>query len=205
VVASVTALGYARHYDRHGGARLAAAYALFVATMLLVLLADGVFVLLFAWESMSLAGYLLVVHEHERAEVRRACLVYLVMAHGGAAFIVAGLLLLWATGGAMDFGAIAAAPGFPSLVRDAAFLALLVGFGTKAGAVPLHVWLPRAHSVAPSHVSALMSGVMLKTALYGIARVAFDLLAGGPAWWGWLVLGAGLGSGPLGRPRRARG
>jgi hydrogenase-4 component B len=198
---SLAALGYGRRYDHHGGARLAALYDLFVATMLLVLLADGVFAFLLFWELMSLLGYLLVVHEHERAEVRRAGFVYLVMAHLGTGFIVAGLLLLVAgtPGAPLDFGALAAAgPTLPAPSRDAVFLACLVGFGAKAGCVPLHVWLPRAHPVAPGHVSALMSGVMLKTALYGLTRLAFDVLGGGPAWWGWLVLGLGLLSALLG-------
>jgi hydrogenase-4 component B len=198
---SVAAIGYARRYDHHGGARLAVLYNLFAATMLLVLLADGVFAFLLAWEVMSLVGYLLVVHEHERAEVRRAGFVYLVMAHLGTGFIVVGLLLLVAgtPGAPLEFGRLAvAAAALPPLARDGAFLACLIGFGVKAGCVPLHVWLPRAHPVAPGHVSALMSGVMLKTALYGLARVAFDVLGSGPAWWGWLVLGLGLLSALLG-------
>jgi hydrogenase-4 component B len=191
LVAGLGALGYARHYDSHGGPRLAASCALFVAAMLVVLLADGVYTFLLAWEAMSLVGYVLVVHEHEREDVRRAGFVYLVMSQLGTAFVVAGLLWLSALGGTMELGGLAAVP-LAGPARDVAFVALLLGFATKAGAVPVHVWLPRAHPVAPSHVSALMSGVMLKVALYGIARVAFDVLAGGPAWWGWLVLGLGL-------------
>jgi hydrogenase-4 component B len=197
LVASLGAIGYARHYDGHGGPRLAAACALFVATMLVVLLADGVYTFLLAWETMSLVGYLLVVHEHEREDVRRAGFIYLVMSHLGTAFVVAGFLWLAALGGTMELAGLAAVPLAP-LTRDVAYVALLLGFATKAGAVPVHVWLPRAHPVAPSHVSALMSGVMLKVALYGIARVAFDVLAGGPAWWGWLVLALGLLSAVLG-------
>jgi len=203
---SVAALGYARHYDDQGGPRLAALYALFAASMLLVLLADGVFSFLIAWEAMSLVGYLLVTHEHQLDEVRRAGFVYLAMAHLGTGFIVVGLFALVAAtpGNPLDFAGLAAGAGGVAggqLTRDLVFVACLVGFSTKAGAVPLHVWLPRAHPVAPSHVSALMSGVMLKTALYGMARVAFDLLgpaSGAPSWWGWLVLAVGLLSAVLG-------
>jgi hydrogenase-4 component B len=198
---SLAALGYARAYDHHGGPRLAAWYCLFVGAMLLVLLADGLFGFLLAWEAMSLVGYLLVTHEHAEARVRRAGFVYLVMAHLGTGFILLGFLALAGHAGqpSPSFAQLAGVgAALPPWLRDLIFVALLIGFATKAGAVPLHVWLPRAHPVAPAHVSALMSGVMLKTALYGLARSLFDVLGPGPSWWGWLVLGLGLLSAVLG-------
>ena len=194
----VAGLAYARAYDAHGGPRLAAATNIFLAAMLLVLLADSIYAFLLGWELMALTSYLLVVHEHTATGVRRAGFVYLGMTHLGAAFLlVAFLLLRGAGGGAWDFASLRQAVLDPRL-RDLIFVLALVGCGTKAGVIPLHVWLPRAHPVAPSHVSALMSGVMLKVGIYGLLRVAWDLLGGGPAWWGALVLGLGLLSAVLG-------
>ncbi len=192
-------VGYVRAYDGHGGARLVATTDLFLAAMLLVLLADGAFGFLLAWELMAVASYLLVVHEHERADVRRAGFVYLVMTHLGTAFLVVAFLVLRGAAGSWDFAAWpAAARGLDPRARDVVFLLALVGCGTKAGIIPLHVWLPRAHPVAPSHVSALMSGVMLKVGLYALIRLVWGVLGGGPSWWGWLVLGLGLVSAVLG-------
>ena len=169
--------------------------------MLLVLLADGVFTFLLAWEAMSLVGYLLVVHEHDRDETRRGRLRLPGDDPRSARPSSWSASCFWLLAG----GSSSTSPAWPSaagalgpLARDAIFLALLIGFGTKAGLVPLHVWLPRAHPVAPSHVSALMSGVMLKIALYGLLRVGFDVLGPGPAWWGWLLLAIGLLSAVLG-------
>src|SRR5581483_6340426 len=108
-------------------------------------------------------------------------------------FLIAAFLILAAAAGVMGFQRLAAAAtSLDPLLRDVVFLLGLVGFGTKAGVIPLHVWLPRAHPVAPSHVSALMSGVMLKTAIYGLIRLAWDLLGGGPPWWGGVLLLLGL-------------
>ncbi|HUX86759.1 MAG TPA: proton-conducting transporter membrane subunit, partial [Chloroflexota bacterium] len=196
---SVAALGYARGYDHHGGARLAALFNLFLGTMLLVLFAQSVFAFLVAWEAMSLCSYLLVVHDDEQRSVRRAGFVYLVMTHVGTGFLLLAFLSLAGVGGGLSFLDLrVSGQSLTPTVRSLVFLAGLVGFGTKAGLVPLHVWLPRAHPVAPSHVSALMSGVMLKVALYGFIRLTFDLLSGGPAWWGELVLLVGIVSAVLG-------
>lgn len=194
----VAGLAYARAYDANGGPRLAAATNVFLAAMVLVLLADSIYAFLLGWELMALSSYLLVVHEHAALGVRRAGFAYLGMTHLSAAFLLVGLLLLRsAGGGAWDFASLRHAVLDPRL-RDLIFLLALIGCGTKAGLIPLHVWLPRAHPVAPSHVSALMSGVMLKVGIYGLLRVAWDLLGGGPAWWGALVLGLGLLSAVLG-------
>lgn len=196
---AVAALGYAREYDQHGGPRLAAAFNLFLASMLLVLVVDSVFAFLVAWEMMSVSSFLLVVHDHDRRTVRRAGFVYMTMTHVGTAFLIAAFLVLAGAGKGTDFAAlrVGAATLSPTL-RDLVFLGALIGFGTKAGLVPLHVWLPRAHPVAPSHVSALMSGVMLKIAVYGLVRFTFDLLGGGPTWWGGVVLAIGVISAVLG-------
>lgn len=192
-------LGYARAYDHHGGPRLAAASGLFMATILLVVLADSAFAFLLAWELMSLTSFLLVVHEHDEPGVLGAGYVYLVMTHIGTAFLVAAFLILFAASGDLGFADFKrAATTLDPQTRDIVFLLGLIGFGTKAGLIPLHVWLPRAHPVAPSHISALMSGVMLKTAVYGMVRLAWDLLGGGPAWWGGLLLTLGLISAVMG-------
>jgi hydrogenase-4 component B len=158
-------------------------YPAFIAGMNLVLLAQDAFSFLVGWELMSLASWALVVSEHRSAENRRAALVYLVMATGGALTLLLAFGLLAGAHGGYSFEAIRhlSAPGVGPIV----LLLALVGAGSKAGLVPLHAWLPLAHPAAPSHVSALMSGVMTKVAVYGFVRLVFDL-AGPPAWW-WSV------------------
>ena len=171
---------------------------LFLLTMSLVSLADNVVTFLAAWEGMSLTSYFLVMTESDEPETLRAGGWYLAMTQFGLAFLLATFLLLAGDGGT-SFGELrAAAPSLSPAVRAAVFLLALVGFGSKAGLVPLHVWLPLAHPAAPSHVSALMSGVMIKMGVYGLLRVGLDLLGGGPAWWGGLVLAAGALSALLG-------
>ncbi|MCL5264833.1 MAG: hydrogenase 4 subunit B [Chloroflexi bacterium] len=196
--ASLYAIGYLRA-ETGSVAGLSAAYNGFLAAMALVILADSVFAFLFAWEAMSLVSFFLVIHNHRQDEVRRAGFIYLVMTHASSAFLLGGFLVLFANAGSLDFAAIrSAAANLPPLSRDLAFLGALIAFGTKAGVIPLHVWLPRAHPAAPSHVSALMSGVMIKTAVYGLVRIGFDLAGPGPAWWGGLILALGVISAVLG-------
>jgi hydrogenase-4 component B len=196
---AVYAIGYARGATGGAAAVLGAGLPLFCLAMSLVPLADDAFVFLVLWETMSLASYFLVVERHEEAGVRSAGFFYLVMTHFGTAFILVAFLLLAGTAGAFHFDAFrAAAPALPPLVRDLVFLLALAGFGTKAGLAPLHVWLPRAHPVAPSHVSALMSGVMIKTGFYGLLRVGWEIIGPGPAWWGVVLLVAGAASAVLG-------
>jgi hydrogenase-4 component B len=163
--------------------------------MSLVVLAANVFTFLLFWEGMSLASYLLVIGEGDTPERLSAGRWYAGMAHAGFALIAAALWLLGAKTTGATFGEIRdLAPSLPSSTRDVVFVLALCGFGSKAGLVPLHVWLPRAHPEAPSHVSALMSGVMLKLGIYGLLRVGLDLLGGGPAWWGGLLLSLGAAS-----------
>ena len=144
---------------------------LLIASIALVFAARQAVLFLVAWEVMALASFLLVTFEHEHAEVRRAGLAFLVASHLGTAFLLAFFVLAAREVGSFDFDALAtlrASPAVPAAVLGAL---ALVGFGTKAGLVPLHVWLPEAHPAAPSHVSALLSGVMIKTGVYGLVRV----------------------------------
>jgi formate hydrogenlyase subunit 3/multisubunit Na+/H+ antiporter MnhD subunit len=172
-------------------------FALELAALALVVTARAVVPFLIAWEAMAVLAYFLIIHEHERAAVRRAGLVYLVATHAGTLTLLA-LFAAWpGAGGALTFEALAArAAALPAGGALVLSLALL-GFGLKAGLVPLHFWLPDAHASAPSHVSALLSGVVIKMGIYGLFRV-IGLLGLLPAWWGWLVLALGIVSGVLG-------
>lgn len=177
-------------------------YCLFLAGMFMVILADDALFFLVAWEVMAGASYFLVLFEHERQENRKAAFLYLVVAHIGAIAILLafGVLAGIATPGSFSgytFDAMRGAE-IPDLWATVAFFLAFFGFAAKAGVVPLHVWLPEAHPVAPSNVSALMSGVMLKTAIYGIVRVTFDLIHTFPWWWGAIVLTLGLISAVMG-------
>ncbi len=186
---SLFAAGYFREGEGTAPGLLCLQYHLFLASMGLVLLADDAYGFMVAWESMAVSSYFLVTTQHRIAEIRRAGLLYLLMAHVGAIAILLAFGVLQGGSWQFTFDAMRAAHLTPAWAA-AAFLLALVGFGAKAGLVPLHVWLPEAHPAAPSPVSALMSGVMLKTAVYGILRVTFDLL-GHPAWWWGLVPLAG--------------
>lgn len=159
----------------------AALFNLLLAAMLVVVLARDAVVLLIAWEVMTLTSYLLVVHDHHEAAVRRAGWVYLIAGHLGVACLLALFVLLGQLGAGFGFAELSARPVGGGVAVVAALLAL-VGFGTKAGIVPFHVWLPEAHAAAPSHVSALMSGVLIKLGLYGLLRTLEFLEPA--AWWG---------------------
>jgi formate hydrogenlyase subunit 3/multisubunit Na+/H+ antiporter MnhD subunit len=182
--ASLYALGYTRHEERPQ--RVLPFYPLFVAGLALVVIADDSFVFLFAWELMSVASWALVLSDDRHAENRRAALTYLLMAGLSGFALLLGFGVLMAEAGGYSFDAIRAAhpaAGIGTLVLVLA----LIGAGSKAGLVPLHVWLPQAHPAAPSHVSALMSGVMTKVAVYGFIRIGFDLL-GPAAWWSAMIV-----------------
>src|SRR5271166_4004939 len=138
--------------------------------MVLVVVARTVFLFLVAWEVMSVAAFFLVTFEHEKADVRKAGWVYLIATHLGVAFLFLAFVLLGRSAGSLEFEAFRATPALGPGSAGLIFLIALVGFGAKAGFVPFHVWLPEAHPAAPSHVSALMSGVMIKMGLYGILR-----------------------------------
>lgn len=201
---SIYSIGYVKEIAAHRPiTKLVVFYLLFIAGMFMVVVSDDALVFLISWEIMAVASYFLVVFEDERVENRRAAFLYLVVAHVGAIGILlsfgvmAGLTTGFKGFSGYTFEAMRAAK-FPSGWATAAFLLSFFGFAAKAGVVPLHVWLPEAHPVAPSNVSALMSGVMLKTAVYGIVRVTFDLLRNFPWWWGAVVLVFGVVSAVLG-------
>ena len=181
--ASLFALGYGEHET--APERVLPFYPAFLAAMTLVVLADDAFTFLFSWEFMSLTSWALVMSHHRVPDNVRAGYIYLVMASFGTLALLLAFGLLVGPDGLYTFAQMRAA--HPSAALGALALILgLVGAGSKAGLVPLHVWLPLAHPAAPSHVSALMSGVMTKVAVYGFMRIVFDL-AGSPAWW-WSIV-----------------
>ena len=193
--ASLFALGYGEHEKAPG--RVLPFYPVFLASMNLVVIASDAFTFLFAWELMSLSSWALVVAHHHDAENRRAGYVYIVMASFGTlALLLAFGLLSGPSGGYAfdDMRGLTHAGWLPGLV----LVLVLLGAGSKAGIIPLHVWLPLAHPAAPSHVSALMSGVMTKVAIYGFVRIVFDLLGSPDWWWGMLVLILGGATAVLG-------
>ncbi|MCI4624516.1 MAG: hydrogenase 4 subunit B [Candidatus Magnetoovum sp. WYHC-5] len=201
---SIYSIGYVQGLGtKRPISRLIVFYNLFIVGMLCVILADDALSFLIAWEFMAGASYFLVLFEDEHVENRRAAFLYLVIAHIGAMAILLafGVMAGVATGfGNFDgytFDSMRQATFSPQWAT-VAFVLAFFGFAAKAGVIPLHVWLPEAHPVAPSNVSALMSGVMLKTAIYGIVRVTFDLLGSFPWWWGALVLVLGLISAVMG-------
>lgn len=190
---SVFAAGYFRRGHGTAPGLLCLQYHVFLASMGLVLLANDAYAFMVAWETMALSSYFLVTTQHGLAEIRRAGFLYLLIAHVGAIAILLSFGVMQGGSWQFTFDAMRGAHLAPQWAA-AAFLLALFGFGAKAGLIPLHVWLPEAHPAAPSPVSALMSGVMLKTAVYGVLRVTFDLLGHAQWWWGLVPLTIGLSS-----------
>lgn len=184
--------GAATSRDGHAGhgavsGRALAPFPLFLLGMNLTLLADDAFLFLLGWEVMSVASWLLVLADHGSSETRRAAQVYLVMAAAGSAALLVAFGLLCDVGGGYGFDGMRAA-GATGLVAGVAAALTILGAGSKAGLIPMHVWLPLAHPAAPSHVSAMMSGVMTKVAVYALVRICFDLLGPPAAWWGAVLM-----------------
>lgn len=206
---SVYSFGYVRgYYGRRNVGLLGAFYnALLLATTLVFVASNALFFLIL-WEIMALTAYCLVSFEHERPETRNAGVLFFIMSHLGTGCLILGFLLLFQAAGQVlgNYGPDsysfesfrALGNSLPPGPRNAAFLLFLVGFGVKAGIVPLHIWLPAAHPVAPSNASALLSGVMIKTGIYGLTRVLFDFMGTPPNWWGVTLLTLGTLSAVLG-------
>src|SRR5450830_1135111 len=190
---SVYAIGYFRDETPGRLVLLALEYHVFLASMALVILADDAYLFMVAWETMALSSYFLVTTDHKLPAIRSAGFLYLLIAHLGAIAILLSFGVMNGGHGDYTFDALRAAELKPQWAT-VAFVLAFFGFGAKAGMVPLHVWLPEAHPAAPSPVSALMSGIMLKTAIYGMIRVIYDLI-GNVRWeWGMLVLVIGTGT-----------
>lgn len=194
---SLYSISYLEGYDRRGPGALGFFNNLFVAAMLLVVSVANAFYFLIFWECMTLASYFVVIFEQEKRESVEAGYLYFLISHIGTALIMLAFFALYQHTGRLDFDSFRDAT-LPASTKNLVFLLAFFGFGAKAGIVPLHVWLPRAHPAAPSHASALLSGVMIKTAVYGIIRLCVDLLGAPVWWWGFIVLLFGTLSAVLG-------
>ncbi|HMN66531.1 MAG TPA: hydrogenase 4 subunit B [Burkholderiaceae bacterium] len=188
---SAFAAGYFRRGEGTPPGLLCLQYHVFLASMAMVVLADDAYAFMVMWETMALSSFFLVTANHRIPEIRRAGYIYLLVAHVGAIGILMCFGVLQANTGDYTFANMRAQHLTP-FWASVGFLLAVFGFGAKAGILPLHVWLPEAHPAAPSPVSALMSGVMIKTAIYGVLRVSFDLLSLQVWWWGALLLALGL-------------
>lgn len=187
---------YAEEYDT---GTFGCFYNLFLLSLVLVVTSYNGFYFLFSWELMALTSLFLVLFEHRRPETLQAARVYAIITHVATAFLMIAFFLIYQTIGSLDFGVIKmAAPTIPISLQTIIFLCLLIGFGTKAGIIPFHIWLPRAHSAAPSHVSALMSGVMIKMGIFMMVRMFFDILPAPSLWMGVVVLSLGATSAVFG-------
>lgn len=198
IPSTLYAVGYTRHY-KEAQASMGFALNLFIPAMMLVVLARNALTFLIFWEAMSLASYFLVMTESDREDTRSAGWLYMVMTHAGLACLLVGFLAMSEAAGSFSMTDwVRSAGRIDAGTRSAIFLTMSAGFLSKAGAIPFHVWLPRAHPAAPSHVSAIMSGVMIKLGVYGLIRIGFEWLGAGPAWWGVLIMAAGAVSALLG-------
>lgn len=190
------------YYGRRSIKALGLLFNLFILSMILVTASNNVFSFLVFWESMSLASFFLVIYEHEKADSIKSGMMYMVMTHLGTAFIMGSFLVIYFQTGSLSFDSFQGhSSSLSPHIKDIVFVLALIGFGTKAGLVPLHTWLPQAYPSAPSNASAVMSGAMIKMAVYGLARITLDFLAPNSpdsAWWGMLMVIAGSVSALIG-------
>jgi hydrogenase-4 component B len=197
---SLYSFGYLRPME---GRRNLGAFGFFfnlqLLSLALVFTASNAFFFLVTWEVMALAAFCLISFEHEKKETRNAGVLFMIMSHAGTGLLLIAFLVLASASGSLDFSSFhLLASRLPPLQQGTVFVLFLFGFGVKAGLVPVHIWRPKAHPVAPSNVSALMSGIVIKTGIYGMARVFFDFYGPPPLWMGTLLLGLGVASALLG-------
>jgi hydrogenase-4 component B len=197
---SIYGIDYIKHYyTKYSIGALGFLYHSFIAGLLMVVTSSNGIFFLIAWEIMSFASYFLVIYDWHNQDNVKAGFLYLVMTYIGTAFIIMAFLLLYQYTSSFDFEIIRnTAIYIPPHIKDIIFILGLIGFGTKAGVIPFHIWLPAAHPAAPSHVSAIMSGVMIKSGIYMMIRIFFDIFQTVPLWWGIVVLFIGLSSSLLG-------
>ena len=191
ICVSVYSMGYLSHYrGKYSIGMFNMLYALFLLSMMLVFTANHAILFFMVWEIMAIVSYFLVVYESDRNDVRQAGLLYIIMTHLGSAFLmIAFMIMFYYT---HSFELSSSGDAIPETTKNILFFLFLIGFGTKAGVIPLHIWLPYAHPAAPGNISALMSGIMIKTAVYGLIRFLLIDLGSGPAWWGTIVLIIGI-------------
>ena len=196
----IYSIGYlqAEYIEKNVGV-LSALYHMFVLSMLLVVCAANGFLFLFLWECMTLVSFAFVVSDTKSADSQKAGFIYLLMTHIGSVFLLLIFLILAKQTGSFSFASFHnVGSQISNGLKFLLFLSTLIAFGTKSGLIPLHIWLPEAHPAAPSHISALMSGVMIKTAVYGILRFVFDFLLPFPYWWGFILAGFAIVTALLG-------
>src|SRR5216683_390652 len=200
IAGSIYSLGYLKGFEgRRNIGFFGFLFHLLLLSLTIVFTADNAFLFLIAWEVMALASYGLVAFYHEQRESRQAGLLYLIMAHADVGCLLLGFALLIQGSGSAEFASFhTAAAHLSSTRQSAAFVLFFLGFGIKAGVIPFHIWLPAAHPVAPSNMSALLSGIVIKTGIYGMTRIFLDSLGGVPSWAGLLVLIVGVVSALLG-------
>jgi formate hydrogenlyase subunit 3/multisubunit Na+/H+ antiporter MnhD subunit len=188
-------LGYVEHHGSNTGKNfLVAMMSLFILSMLLLVASDNTFSLLFFWETMSLTSFLMVMFDYDKADTRKSGLFYFVMTQLSTVCLMFGFIAIYHVTGSFS---IASVNVVSQLFKAFIFLSLFIGFGIKAGVMPFHKWLPYAHSASPSNISALMSGVMIKVAIYGFVRYLVFVLTPDP-WWGVMILIFGTFSALLG-------
>lgn len=197
VCVSIYSIGYISHY--YGKRKVGLfnfLYITFILSMIFVFTSSNAVFFYIAWEAMSLLSYFLVIFESERMENQRAGTLYIVMTHIATAFLLIGFMIIYSY--TKSFDLFGSSDAIPDTAKNIIFILFVLGFGTKAGAIPVHIWLPYAHPAAPSNVSALMSGIMIKTAIYGLIRFVLDFLGVQHVWWGALLIGVGIVSAVLG-------
>lgn len=193
---SIYSVGYTKGIANKG--ILGILFSIFIMSMYAVVLSGNIITFLISWETMSIVSYFLVTFDTQTKSAK-AGFIYAMMTHAGMAFIIALFLILYKYTGHIDFSGIKAASNdLPDAVKTIIFIFAIIGFGTKAGIIPLHTWLPEAHPAAPSNISSLMSGVMIKVGIYGILRIVVDILGIGPEWWGIAIIIIGAISSVLG-------
>ncbi len=195
-ICALYSIAYVREYIGRGAAAMGFFMNLFIASMVTLVVMDNAFWFIIFFEMMSLASWFLVIADQDEESVN-AGLLYFFIAHAGSVLIMVAFFLMWRQSGSLEFASFRALSLSPA-GASAVFLLAFFGFGAKAGMLPLHSWLPRAHPAAPSHASALMSGVMVKIGIFGIIKVGIDLLGASQLWWGILVLAFGAVSSVLG-------